>query len=329
MTTIALPAASAGARPTAGPNDQVLVFLEHLNLEEALGAIARPVMRSAIPDLESYARGAGRDVRVVVTAGGSPMEEAVWSLPNLGLIACLGAGYDGIDVDRARARGISVTTGRGVNDEDVADMAMGLLLATLRQIPRADRLIRAGQWRKQPELTMAPSLSRMRCGIVGLGAIGSAIARRLAGFGSPIAWWGPRAKADAPWPKADSLIDLARASDVLVVAAPATEASYRLIDAPVLAALGPEGYFVNISRGSLVDEEALLAALREGTIAGAGIDVFASEPDDGTRWRDLDNVVMTPHIAAWAERGIGEAHRTCIANIRAFLAGEPLVSPLP
>ncbi|HKY82401.1 MAG TPA: 2-hydroxyacid dehydrogenase [Sphingobium sp.] len=308
--------------------EPVLLYLEHLKVENAFAEFSRPIMRSSIADLSAYARGEGRDIRAVITAGGAPMEEAVWDLPNLGLIACLGAGYDGIDVERARARGIQVTTGRGVNDEDVADMAIGLLLAAVRQIPRGDRLIRAGAWKKQPELAMSRSVSLMRCGIVGLGAIGSAIGRRLTGFGSPIAWWGPRAKPDAPWAKAESLLALARDSDVLIVAAPASDETEGLISAEILQALGPQGYLVNISRGSLVDQGALLAALEAGGIAGAGLDVFLDEPNDGSCWRNIENVALTPHIGAWAERGIAEAKRMCALNVEAFLRGEPLHTPL-
>ena len=308
--------------------EPVLLYLEHLKVESAFAKLATPVMRSSIGDLSAYARGEGRDIRVVITAGGAPMEEAVWDLPNLGLIACLGAGYDGIDVERARQQGIQVTTGRGVNDEDVADMAIGLLLAAVRQIPRGDRLIRAGAWKKQPELSMSRSVSLMRCGIVGLGAIGNAIGRRLTGFGSPIAWWGPRAKPDAPWPQAESLLALARDSDVLIVAAPASEATNALISAEILEALGPQGYLVNISRGSLIDEEALIAALRSGGIAGAGLDVFLDEPNDGSCWKNIENVALTPHIGAWAERGMAEAKRMCILNVEAFLRGKPLYTPL-
>jgi lactate dehydrogenase-like 2-hydroxyacid dehydrogenase len=308
--------------------EPVLLLVERLGLEADLAPFCAPLPRSSVGDLSDFARGAGQDVRAVVLAGGAPMDEAIWDLPNLGLIACLGAGYDGIDVARAKARGIHVTVGRGVNDEDVADMALGLLLATIRQIPKADRLVRDGAWKGGLLLPMVPSLSRMRCGIVGLGAIGSAVARRLEGFGSSIAWWGPRDKPDALWPRAASLLDLARDCDALIVAAPSTEESRGLIDGAVLAALGRSGYLVNISRGPLVDEAALIAALESGGIAGAGLDVFVDEPQDGARWRHLDTLVMTPHVGAWAERGMAEARRMCTLNVEAFLRGEPLLTPL-
>ena len=308
--------------------ERVLFYLEHLDVAREFEDCCDLVPRSGIRDLSAFARSEARGVRVVVTAGGAPMEEAVWDLPDLGLIACLGAGYDGIDIDRAKARGVRVTVGRGVNDEDVADMALGLLLATIRQIPLADRLVRAGAWKGGLLLPMVPSLSRMRCGIVGLGAIGSAIGRRLTGFGSPIAWWGPRDKLDAQWPRAASLMELAQQSDALIVAAPATAETQGMIDADILEALGPGGYLVNISRGSLVDEGALLAALESGGIAGAGLDVFVDEPHDGSRWRHIDSLVMTPHVGAWAERAMAEAKYRCAQNVAAFLRGEPLLSAI-
>ncbi|HUD92802.1 NAD(P)-dependent oxidoreductase [Sphingobium sp.] len=308
--------------------ESVLLYLEHLDVVDAFDACCTLVPRSSIGDLSAYARGDGRGVRAVITAGGAPMEEAVWDFPDLGLIACLGAGYDGIDVERARRRGVRVTVGRGVNDEDVADMALGLLLATVRQIPLADRMVRDGAWKGGLLLPMVPSLSRMRCGIVGLGAIGNAIGRRLAGFGSAISWWGPRDKPDAPWPRASSLQHLARDCDALIVAAPATAETQGIIDARILEALGSRGYLVNISRGSLVDEQALLMALEMGGIAGAGLDVFVDEPHDGTRWRHIDSLVMTPHVGAWAERAMAEAKYRCAENIAAFLHGEPLPSAI-
>lgn len=308
--------------------EPVLLYLEHLGVIDAFEQCCTLVPRSSIADLSAYARGSGRDVRAVITAGGTPMEEAIWDLQNLGLIACLGVGYDGIDIDRARARGVRVTVGRGVNDEDVADMALGLLLAAVRQIPQADRMVRAGAWKGELLLPMVPSLSRMRCGIVGLGAIGSAIGRRLTGFGSSIAWWGPREKGDAPWPRAATLADLAADSDVLIVAAPATAETEGMIDARILKALGPRGYLVNISRGSLVDELALRRALETGGITGAGLDVFATEPHDGSFWRDLDTLVMTPHVGAWAERGMAQAKAMCASNVSAFLRGDPLPSAI-
>lgn len=309
--------------------DSVLLISEFLNIHDQLAEVCRPVKRSGIADLSAYARGEGRNTRVVITTGGSPMEEAIWDFPNLGLISVVSVGYDGIDVERARARGIQVTTGRGANDEDVADMALGLLIAAVRDIGRGDRLVRAGEWHRPIVLPISRSVSQLRCGIVGLGAIGSAIGRRLdRGFGASVAWWGPRPKPEAPWPRAESLLALAQDSDALIVAAPATAESFHLIDAAVIAALGPAGYLVNIARGSLVDEDALLPALRSGALAGAGLDVFEREPHDGSRWRDIETAVLTPHNGGGADLAIAEIRRMCIANVTAYLRGEPLLTPL-
>jgi len=313
----------------SAPLAPVLLMLEGAGMEAVLDGVCRIVPASGIGDREGLpASEAGRAIRAVVLAGAAPLPDWVWALPRLGLIACIGVGYDGIDIERAQRRGIAVTAGRGVNDADVADMAIGLLLAVVRHIARGDRAVRAGAWTGLPALERARSLSRMRCGIVGLGAIGSAIGQRLTGFGCNIAWWGPRPKPDALWPRADSLEALARDCDVLIVAAPSTPESRGAIDADILAALGPGGYLVNISRGDLVDEAALLAALRDGRIAGAALDVFAVEPDDGARWRDCDNVVLTPHLGGWADRAMADALAMCAANVAAFLAGRALPSPV-
>jgi hydroxypyruvate reductase len=313
----------------SAPAEPILLMLEGAGMEAVLGRAGRFVPAGAIADPAGFAASeAGRAIRAVVVAGAKPLPDWVWALPALGLIACVGVGHDGIDLDRARHRGIAVTAGRGVNDADVADMAIGLLLAVVRHIARGDRAVRAGAWTGLPALDRARSLSRMRCGIVGLGAIGTAIGRRLTGFGCDIAWWGPRPKPEAPWPRAESLAALAQGSDALIVAAPSTPDSRGSIDAGILAALGPGGYLVNISRGDLVDEEALLAALHGGGIAGAALDVFAAEPDDGARWRDCDSVVLTPHLGGWADRAMADALAMCADNVAAFLAGAALPSPV-
>lgn len=325
-STMSIEPAPASAVTNAG---KVLLISENLGLEARLSGFCQPVPRSTIADLSAYARGEGADTRVVITAGGTLMDEAVWDFPNLGLISVIGVGYDGIDVDRARARGIRVTNGRGANAEDVADMALGLLIAAVRRIGEGERMVRSGEWRTWIAMPTTPSVSQLRCGIVGLGAIGLAVGRRLdLGFGADVAWWGPSPKPEAPWPRADTLLALAEQSDVLIVCAPATPATRHLIDSQVLAALGPRGYLVNISRGSLVDEDALLVALRSRTIAGAGLDVYEVEPHDGSRWKDIENAIVTPHCAGGGEGAIDQIRRMCVANVAAFLAGEPLLTPL-
>jgi lactate dehydrogenase-like 2-hydroxyacid dehydrogenase len=309
--------------------ETVLLVLEGAGLEKGLAALCDVVPLSTIEDGPAFAASeAGRAVQAVVVAGAAPLAEWMWDLPGLGLIACVGVGYNGIDLERARRRGIAVTAGQGVNDDDVADMAVALVLAVVRHVALGDRIVRAGEWTKLPMLARARSVSQLSCGIVGLGAIGSAIGRRLTGFGCDIGWWGPNPKPSAPWPRAESLEALARDSNVLIIAAPSTPHSRGSIDAAILRSLGPAGYLVNISRGDLVDEPALLAVLHSGAIAGAALDVFAEEPDDGARWKDLENVVLTPHVGGWADRAMAQSLRMCIANVAAFLSGEALVSPV-
>jgi lactate dehydrogenase-like 2-hydroxyacid dehydrogenase len=204
----------------------VLRVFEIAGLAPLLASHGGLLARSGIADPEAFLTSdEGRAVRVIVTPGPIPLEEWMWRLPGLGRIACMGVGYDGIDLGRARSQGIAVTAGGGVNREDVADLAIGLMIAVVRQIVPGDRLVRSGKWDRLPAFALARPITRMRCGIVGLGAIGTAVARRLTGFGAAIAWWGPNPKADAKWSRAQSLEALARDSDVLILAAPSTAPS--------------------------------------------------------------------------------------------------------
>ncbi len=239
-------------------------------------------------------------IRAMVVAGEFPIDKALAeSLPNLGLIAFFTAGYDGLDLDWARARGFKVSHSPGVNHEEVADHAMGLILAAWRRIVEGDRVVRAGGWTSS-EKTSSPSLGGRRLGIVGLGAIGAALAARAERFGLEIAWWGPREKPDAPWPRARDLASLAAESDILAISCRASEETRGLVSRNILEALGPGSLLVNISRGQVVDEDALIAALRDGRLGGAALDVYQSEPTTAERWADVPNTVLTPHTAGAA-----------------------------
>jgi lactate dehydrogenase-like 2-hydroxyacid dehydrogenase len=267
-------------------------------------------------------------IRALVVAGEFPVDKALAEgLPNLGLIACFTAGYDGVDIAWARARGLSVTHSPGVNHHDVADHAIGLMLAAWRRIAAGDRLLRAGGWRSHEKMS-TPSLTGRSVGVVGLGEIGGAIARRCEPFGLTVAWWGPREKPDAPWPRAESLEALARDSDILFVACPATPQSRGLISAEVIEALGPEGVLVNIARGAVVDEDALIAALRDGRLGGAALDVFAEEPTPPDRWADVPHTVLTPHTAGATAAAVPKMVALTRENLRRFFAGEPLANPV-
>jgi lactate dehydrogenase-like 2-hydroxyacid dehydrogenase len=248
------------------------------------------------PRREALLAGRAGDVRAVVTAGhvGVP-SDLVQRLPALRVIAINGVGVDRVDLGLAASRGIRVTTTPNTLAEDVADLAVGLVIALLRGIAPADAFVRSGQW-LQGERALARKVTGRRFGIVGLGQIGHAIALRLAPFG-PVAYCGPRRKA-VEWAYFPGVLELARHSDVLVVACPANPATLRMIDAAVLDALGSEGWLVNVSRGSVVDEAALVSALQAGRIAGAGLDVFTDEPRVPAALIDSPRTLLTPHMAS-------------------------------
>ena len=267
-------------------------------------------------------------IEALVVAGEFPVDKALAeSLPRLGLIACFTTGYDGVDVAWARARRIQVSHSPGVNHEDVADHAFGLIIGAWRRIAAGDRALRAGAW-KPAEKMVTPSLGGRRLGIVGLGDIGAAIARRAEVFGLEISWWGPRLKPEAPWPRAETLLTLARRSDILVVAARASPESVGLISRAVIDALGPEGLLVNVSRGQVVDEAALIDALKEGRLGMAALDVFQTEPTPPERWTDVPHTLLTPHTAGATAAAVPKMIALTRENLRRFFAGEPLANPV-
>jgi lactate dehydrogenase-like 2-hydroxyacid dehydrogenase len=271
---------------------------------------------------------AAHDIRAVVVAGEFALDtRLIESLPGLKLIACFTSGYDGIDIEWCRARGLPVTHAPGVNHEDVADHAIGLILAARRQIAAGDRALRAGEWTADSK-TITPSLKDQKVGVVGLGAIGEAVARRAEALRMSVAWWGPREKA-AAWPRAASLLDLARDSDVLVVASRADETNRGLISREVIDALGPHGLLVNVARGQLVDEDALIAALRDGRLGQAALDVFEAEPTEAARWADVPNTVLTPHTGGATTQAVQGMLMLLLQNLEAAFSGAPLKTPVP
>jgi hydroxypyruvate reductase len=265
---------------------------------------------------------------ILVTSGGAgASRELIERLPRLRLIACFGVGVDAIDLAAARERGIAVTNTPDVLTEDVADLAIGLMLATMRGISAADRYVRTGLWLRGP-MGVQTKVSGKALGIVGMGRIGQAIAKRAAAFGMPIAWTGPRAK-DLPWRYEPDLIALAQAVDVLIAACPGGAATRGLISRAVLEALGPEGVFVNIARGSVVDEAALVDMLTTGQLGGAGLDVFVDEPNVPGALIALDNVVLQPHQASATRETRFAMGQLVVDNVAAFVAGRPLITPVP
>jgi len=249
-------------------------------------------------------------------------------LPRLEIIASFGVGYDQIDVAAAAARGIVVTNTPGVLDEEVADLTVGLLLATVRQIPQAERFLRAGRW-LDGGFPLSPTLRGRRIGIVGLGAIGKAIARRLAAFDVAIAYHGRTEQQGVPYPYHPTLIGLAEASDVLIVMVPGGAATRHLIDRPVLEALGGTGILINVARGSVVDEEALIAALEDGTILTAGLDVYEDEPRVPQALIDMEHVVLLPHLGSASAHTRAAMGQLVVDNLASWFAtGRPL-TPVP
>lgn len=279
------------------------------------------------PDQASLAEVADR-AEVLVTFSPRGVDAAtIAALPNLRLVACFGVGVDAVDLEACRARGIQVSNTPDVLTEDVADMAMALMLATLRQIVVADRHVREGRWLSGP-MPLTTALSRKRVGIVGLGRIGVAIAERCAAFGCSIAWHGPRAKEGVAWPLYADPRELAAWSDVLVAACPGGAATRGIISREVIEALGPQGVFVNIARGSVVDEPALVEALVAGRLGGAGLDVFADEPRVPEALFGLDSVVLAPHAASGTNETRTAMGQLVLDNVAAWFAGRPLVTPV-
>jgi lactate dehydrogenase-like 2-hydroxyacid dehydrogenase len=251
----------------------------------------------------------------------------VEALPKVEIIACMGIGVDRIDLASARARGIRVTNTPDVVTPDTADTAMALMLAVERRIPQGDRFVRSGEW-VNGDFAFGRSLGKRRLGIVGLGRIGRAIAQRAAAFEMEIAYHGPREKAGTPYRYVADLVELADWAEILVAACPGGEATRNLVDGTVLAALGPEGSLINISRGSVVDEAALIAALQSGALGAAGLDVFATEPRVPEALRALDKIVLSPHIGTLthdARRAMGDL---TVDNLHAHFAGRELLSPV-
>ena len=268
------------------------------------------------------------NARILVTSGFAGLSrQELAALPGLELVCCLGTGYERVDVAAARERGITVTHGAGTNAGAVADHAMAMLLAVMRDLPRLDAAVRRGEWRAAAAPRPIPTGKRL--GLVGLGGIGLRVARRAEAFEMPVAYHTRTPRADVPWRHVPDMVALARDSDCLVLAAPGGAATFHMVDAAVLAALGPDGFLVNVGRGSLVDTAALVAALRAGTIAGAALDVFEDEPDVPQALREAPNALLTPHVAGWAPEARTAAITLLRDNIARFLAGKPVLTPIP
>nr|WP_314478316.1 2-hydroxyacid dehydrogenase [uncultured Pseudomonas sp.] len=279
------------------------------------------------PDLRAQAIAQhGHRVDAVLTRGplGLTARE-MDALPNLQIICVIGAGYEQVDLQAARMRSITVTNGAGANADSVADHAMAMLLALLRNIPQADASTRRGEWQRE----ISPSVSGKRLGILGMGAVGRAIAKRAhLGFDMPVSYCNRTPRPELPYTGYDNILDLAGAVDILVVATPGGADTRHLVDAQVLHALGPQGYLVNIARASVVDTQALTDALQGGQLAGAALDVFDEEPDVPDSLKTLRNTVLTPHVAGQSPEAAADTVTLVLRNLDAFFAGQPVLTPV-
>jgi lactate dehydrogenase-like 2-hydroxyacid dehydrogenase len=288
---------------------------------------------AAGPERDAFLAARGGEFQGLVTsAGGGASAALIAALPNLRVISSFGVGLDKMDLQAAAQRGIPVGYTPDVLNDCVADLAFGLLLAIGRRIPEADRFVRAGRWPAQPgtpassPFPLGRQVSGARLGIIGLGRIGRTVARRASGFDMAVRYHNRRPVDDVPWQYEPQLLELARWADFLVVITAGGAGTRHLVDAKVLDALGPKGFLVNVSRGTVIDEAALVRALQERRIGGAALDVFEHEPEVPGELFTLDNVVLVPHIASATVQTREAMAQRVVDNLAAFFDGRELLS---
>lgn len=290
-----------------------------------------PHFLAEAPDREALIARIAPRVRALARGNHIAIDRAlIDSFPKLEIIAVFGAGYDGVDVAYARERGLVVTNTPDVLNEEVADYTIGLMVMTARELLRAERYLRDGSWARLGQLAPTPGSLRDRTvGMVGLGRIGRAIARRLEAMRIPVVYHARHARPDVPWRFYPALREMAADVDTLVVAVPGGAGTRHMIDAEILAALGRRGMVINIGRGSAIDEEALIQALQAHAIQAAGLDVFAAEPAIDPRFLALDNVVLLPHSGSASQVTHGAMGQLLVDNLKSWFAtGRPL-TPVP
>ncbi|HEX6566950.1 MAG TPA: 2-hydroxyacid dehydrogenase [Chthoniobacterales bacterium] len=271
-------------------------------------------------------------VRVLITMGTLTTDAAGMDrLPNLGLICCYGTGYEGVDVEAARKRGIMVTHSPAANASSVADLAIALLLAVSRRIVIADKFVREGAWkgRSAARMPLVRGLTGMKIGVFGVGAIGRKIADRATAFEAEVSYYSRSPKLNLPYPFHESLQSLADWADALMIAVRADGDNQHVVDRRILQALGQEGIVINIARGSIIDEPVLIELLESGQLGGAGLDVYELEPAVPDSLKALPNVVLTPHIGGGTIDAHEAMQKLVLTNIMAYLAGRPLKTPIP
>ena len=297
-------------------------------VEQGLAATYNHLQLAKAPDPAAFIAANAASIDALVSTSRSGVNAALLdSLPMVKLVAHFGVGYDNVDVEHARRKGVVVTNTPDVLTDCVADLAIALLIDVARGVTAGDRYVRAGRWLGGP-MALATKVSGKRLGIVGLGRIGRAIAARAEGFDMEIRYHNRRQSPDSPYPYERSLADLARWCDFLVVATSGGESTRGLVSASVIEALGPEGFLVNIARGSVVGEPAIVAALAERRIAGAALDVFADEPRVPEALLALDNVVLTPHIASATTDTRAAMGQLVLDNLARFFETGQAITPV-
>jgi len=314
-----------------GDRADVVMFGPKPIIEDALTKAGHNLHRAfAAADQEAFINSIAPNVRAIAAvAGHGPVNGAIMSrFPKLEIVSSFGVGYDHIDAKWAGEHGIVVTNTPDVLNEEVADTALGLTLATVRHLPQAERYLRAGNWPKHGDYQLTPSLRDRTAGIVGMGRIGKAIARRFDAMKVPVVYHSRR-PADVPYKYYPDLLDMARDVNLMIVITPGGAATKNLINADVLKALGPEGILINVARGSVVDEPALIKALKDKTILSAGLDVFIDEPQVPQELMEMDNVVLLPHVGS-ASHATRRAMDELVANnIISWFAGKGPLTPVP
>lgn len=280
-------------------------------------------------DPAAYLKQHGAEFQALVGGFKGKIDAAVMDqMPNLKIISNFGVGYDSVDAAEAGKRGVTVTNTPDVLNDEVADTAMGLLLMTVRRLPQSERYLRAGKWEKEGSFPLSSSLVGRTMGIVGLGRIGKAIAKRAEAFGLKIAYFGRSKQADVPYTYYSDLTAMARDVTILMVIVPGGAGTRHLINRQVLEALGSNGYLINVARGTVVDEPALIDALKNNVIAAAGLDVFEAEPKVPQALIDLDNAVLLPHVGSGSIETRDAMADLVSGNVLAIAAGKPPMTPV-
>ena len=299
-------------------------------IAERIATRARLHQPHLAPDPVAALAAVAPDIRALIVAFHLKVDDAYMAqFPKLQIVSSFGVGYDHIDAKAAAARGVVVAHTPGVLDAETADTAMGLLLNTVRRFSAAEGYLRAGRWAKEGAFPLSASLSGRRMGVLGLGRIGKAIARRAAAFDVEVVYHGRKPQPEAPYLYYPSLIGMAKAVDILMVAAPGGADTRHIINAEALEALGPNGVLINIARGSLIDDDALIAALRSRKILAAGLDVFPHEPQVPSGYLDLDNIVLLPHVGSASHATRRAMANLVVDNLFAFMDGKGPLAPTP